>query len=123
MRVREVLTIAALSCSVFSGIELAAQEWIVPRTEAGHPDFQGYWINNKNVVFERPAELGEKRFYTEEAQAQIDAAVEQQRVRVLPADPDRSAPPVCEFITNIADGNFHPDLNTQQAIVNGEYRT
>ena len=124
MRVREVLTIAALSCSVFSDIEVAAQEWIVPRTEAGHPDFQGYWINNKNVVFERSAELGEKRFYTEEeAQALIDAAVEQQHVRVLPADPDRPAPPVGEFITNIADGNFHPDLNTQQAIVNGEYRT
>jgi hypothetical protein len=124
MRVKEVLTIAALSCSVFSDIEVAAQEWIVPRTEAGHPDFQGYWINNKNVVFERSAELGEKRFYTEEeAQALIDAAVEQQHVRVLPADPDRPAPPVGEFITNIADGNFHPDLNTQQAIVNGEYRT
>ena len=124
MRVREILTIAALSYALFCGIEVAAQEWTVPRTEAGHPDLQGYWINNKNVVFERPAALGDKLFYTEEeAQARIDAAVEQQRVRVLPADPDRPAPPVGEFINNVADANFNPELHTQQAIVNGEYRT
>ena len=124
MRVREILTIAALSCAALSNFEVAAQEWTVPRTETGHPDLQGYWINNKNVVFERPAALGDKLFYTEEeAQARIDAAVEQQRVRVLPADPDRPAPPVGEFINNVADANFNPELHTQQAIVNGEYRT
>ena len=124
MRVWEVLSIAMLSCVFFSGIKAAAQEWTVPRTEAGQPDFQGYWINNKNVVFERPIELGEKRFYTEEeAQALVDTAIELQRVRVLPADPDRPAPPAGELISNVADANFNPELHTQQAIVNGEYRT
>lgn len=124
MRLREFLPIAALSCALFSDIELAAQEWAVPRTEAGQPDFQGYWINNKNIVFERPVALGAKRFYTkEEAQALIDTAVEQQRVRILPADPDRPAPPAGELISNVADANFNPELHTQQAIVNGEYRT
>ena len=124
MRVWEVLSIAMLSCVFFSGIKAAAQEWTVPRTEAGQPDFQGYWINNKNVVFERPIELGEKRFYSEEeAQTLIDTAIEQQRVRVLPADPDRPAPPAGELISNVADANFNPELHTQQAIVNGEYRT
>ncbi len=124
MRVREVLPIAALACALLSGMEVTAQEWNVTRTAAGHPDLQGYWINNKNVPFERPVELGGKRFYTEEeAQALVDAAVEQQRIRVLPADPDRVAPPAGEIITNVADANFHPELFTQQAIVNGEYRT
>ena len=124
MRVWAVLPIATLSCVLLSCIETAAQEWTVPRTEAGQPDFQGYWINNKNVVFERPIELGEKRFYTkEEAQALTDAAIEQQRLRVLPADPERPAPPVGDLISNVADANFNPELHTQQAIVNGEYRT
>ena len=45
MRVNEVLMVAALSCALFSGIEVAAQEWSLPRTEAGQPDLQGYWIN------------------------------------------------------------------------------
>ena len=124
MRVNEVLMVAAISCALFSRIEVAAQEWSLPRTEAGQPDLQGYWINNKNIVFERPIALGEKRFYTEEeAMARVDAAVEQQRVRVLPAEPKRPAPPAGEFITNVADANFNPQLPTQQAIVNNEYRT
>ncbi|MEX0964219.1 MAG: hypothetical protein WDZ52_09305 [Pseudohongiellaceae bacterium] len=124
MRVVQVLPIAALSCALLSGIAIEAQQWSVPRTEAGHPDLQGYWINNKNIVFERPVELGDKRFYTEtEAQALIDAAIEQQSARESPADPNRPAPPAGEIISNVADENFHPELYTQQAVVDGEYRT
>ncbi len=124
MRVKTMLPIAALSCALLGGNDTAAQEWTVPRTEAGHPDLQGYWINNKNVVFERPVELGDKRFYSEsEAQALTAQAQERQRRREMPADPDRPAPPEGEIITNVADANFLPELFTQQPVVNGEYRT
>lgn len=124
MQAKKLFPIAALSCVLISGSEIAAQEWTTPRTEAGHPDLQGYWINNKNVVFERPVELGDKRFYSEaEAQALIEAAIERQRLRVMPVDPNRPAPPAGELITNVADANFHPELSTLQPLVNGEYRT
>lgn len=124
MQVKKLFPIAALSCVLLSGSEIAAQQWTAPRTEVGHPDLQGHWINNKNAVFERPVELGEKRFYSEaEAQALIEAAIERQRLRVMPVDPNRPAPPAGELITNVADANFHPELSTLQPIVNGEYRT
>lgn len=124
MQAKKLFPIAALSCALLAGSEIAAQQWTAPRTEAGHPDLQGYWINNKNVVFERSLELGDKRFYTEaEAQALIEAATERQRLRVMPVDPDRPAPPAGELITNVADANFHPELSTLQPLVNGEYRT
>jgi len=101
-----------------------AQEWSIPRTVDGHPDLQGYWINNKDIVFERPAELGKKRAYTEqEAMARLAAVQESQRQRILPTDPNRPAPPVGELITNVADANFSPEINTAQAIIDGEYRT
>lgn len=124
MPVRRI--IAMLSAFIaLSGITVSfGQEWTPPRTASGHPDLQGYWINNKNVVFERPIELGEKRFYMEdEARALIQQTMEQQRRREQPVDPDRPAPPAGEIITNVADANFHPELYTQLARVNGEYRT
>lgn len=53
-----------------------AEGWSVPRTSAGHPVLQGYWTNTTVVPFERPAELGEKAFYTqEEADALLRAAL------------------------------------------------
>ena len=42
-----------------------AQEFEVPRTEWGVPDFQAVWKHISIIPFERPRELGEKRFYTE----------------------------------------------------------
>ena len=37
-----------------------------PRTAAGHPNFQGHWTNATVVPLERPRELGEREFYTQE---------------------------------------------------------
>lgn len=124
MRLIVLIHLAALISAALSGPTGNTQNWTAPRTEAGHPDLQGYWINNKNIVFERPVALGEKRAYTEEeAQALIAQAEAQQRARVVPADPDRPAPPAGETITNVADANFHPDLYTEQPYIDGEYRT
>lgn len=124
MRIKTGTTSPAILIAVLISFTSSGQEWTLPLTEAGHPDLQGYWINNKNVVFERPVELGEKRFYTEaEAQALVASAEERQRRRILPADPNRPAPPEGEFITNVADANFSPEIPTEQALINGEYRT
>src|SRR3954465_5054944 len=38
----------------------------VPRTADGQPDLQGYWTNLTYTPFERPKELGDKAFYTEQ---------------------------------------------------------
>ena len=40
--------------------------WSVPRTSAGHPVLQGNWTNSTVIPMQRPEELGEKAFYTEE---------------------------------------------------------
>jgi hypothetical protein len=37
----------------------------VPRTAAGQPDLSGYWTSATIVPLERPAELGNREFYTE----------------------------------------------------------
>jgi hypothetical protein len=36
------------------------------RTSAGHPNFQGHWTNSTVVPLERPRELGDREFYTQE---------------------------------------------------------
>jgi hypothetical protein len=41
-----------------------------PRTPDGKPDLQGYWTNLTYTPFERPRELGDKAFYTEQEAAE-----------------------------------------------------
>jgi hypothetical protein len=41
----------------------------LPRTADGHPDFQGYWINNSVTPLERPKDLAGKAFFTPEEAA------------------------------------------------------
>jgi hypothetical protein len=41
-------------------------DWNVPRTAAGHPDLQGHWTSATVVPLERPRELGDRAFYTQE---------------------------------------------------------
>ena len=50
----------------------ASKTWTPPRTPDGHPDLQGYWTNATLIPLERPAELGNKEFYTEAEAAAID---------------------------------------------------
>src|SRR5690554_5701796 len=68
------IALAALLVQATPGI--AQEAWEVPRTSAGHPVLQGYWTSTTVVPFERPRELGERAFYTqEEAQARLKAAL------------------------------------------------
>ena len=83
----------------------SAQDYEVPRTEWGAPDFQAVWKHSSIIPFERPRELGNKRFYSEEEALEIERA-EQQRFDEdnEPLDPDREAPVVAESLPPI--GNY-----------------
>lgn len=55
----------------------ARANWKAPRTPWGDPDLRGYWLSLSYTPLERPAELGDKAFYTEEeALAAFKQAVE-----------------------------------------------
>ena len=43
---------------------------VLPRTSDGHPDFRGVWTSATIVPLERPAELKDKEFYTEQEAAE-----------------------------------------------------
>jgi len=48
-----------------------AEEWAVPQTADGHPDFQGIWANNSATPLERPKAFGEKATLTDEELADL----------------------------------------------------
>lgn len=67
---RKLSTIALLS----SALAAAADE--LPRTSWGTPSLQGYYTNATIVPLERPVDLGEREFLTEEeAQARLERAM------------------------------------------------
>jgi hypothetical protein len=56
--------------------------WKAPRTPDGQPDLQGIWTNANLTPLQRPAELGDKQFFTE----QEAAAYEKQRIQQTDVD-------------------------------------
>lgn len=127
MPLKTLFLIFAISANLLLAVvfvESEAQEWSISKTQFGHPDFQGLWINDKRASFERAEELGNRQFYTEEEAQAVMRGFEQRQQKIeLPSDPNRGAPPAGELITNIADANFLPDRSSQLLVVNGEYRT
>ncbi|MGE3704865.1 MAG: hypothetical protein AB7I13_06300 [Vicinamibacterales bacterium] len=65
-----VAAMAAVGVSAQSGPAAAAgaagKAYRAPRTPWGHPDLQGVWNNGTSTPLERPAELGEREFLTDE---------------------------------------------------------
>jgi hypothetical protein len=55
---------------------LGQARWTAVRTPEGHPDLQGFWTNSTVTPLERPVELANKEFFTEEEAA----AFEKERV-------------------------------------------
>ena len=65
-----VLAAAAAAVVCSAGPAAAQGDYVVPRTEYGHPDLQGFWTNQTYTPLERPRDV-DKAFYTEEEAAAI----------------------------------------------------
>lgn len=107
-----------------TGLQLAQSADFSPRiTEHGQPDFQGNWTTETATPFQRPAELGEKKTYTEEE------AREWEREKIAELDQREAplvgaivAPEVTTVVSNSAEDQFK-DRVFNALRVNGEYRT
>ena len=93
-------------------------------TEWGVPDLQGNWKNATVMPFERSAELGTKRAYTEaeaiELERQAQQAVEEDNE---PLDPDRPAP-AAEALPPVGNYDlFWTDRGMFLPTIDGEFRT
>ena len=65
-----------------------------PRTASGHPDLSGTYDVSTLTPMQRPTELGEQLFLTEEEAAEIAQRQLTQNIeRNQPSDPNRGAPP------------------------------
>ena len=112
---------------------VAQEEWVLPRTEYGHPDLQGNWTNATMTPVQRPQGLGpvltpEQVAQLEEGRQDFIAEVSQE------SDPDREAPPEGGIFTgnalfDAASGGtsgynyFYIDAGDNVAIYNGEPRS
>ena len=65
-----------IACLGLAGIAAGQASWKPARTADGQPDLQGIWTNATLTPLQRPAELGNKQFFTEDEAA----AFEKQRV-------------------------------------------
>jgi hypothetical protein len=95
----------------------------LPRTAHGFPDLQGYWTNASQTPLQRPAVLGDKRYYNTDEVREIEAAAMQRDlVKIAPLRANRDLPERGGTIRFQADENF---ANTRIKLmqVNGEHRT
>ncbi len=115
---------------VVFGPAVVAQQSEIRRTASGHPDLSGTYDVSTLTPMERPVELGDKMFLTDEEAAEI-AAQEQARTeeRNAASDPNRDAPPAGGDGSPGAAGNvggynsFWIDRGTGAFQVAGEWRT
>ena len=108
-------------------------EWVLPRTEHGHPDLQGNWTNATLTEIQRPE--GFAAVLTPEQIAAMEGRREETiEADALPSDPDREAPPKGGVFTgdplfDSASGGtggynyFYIDAGDRVAIYNGEPRS
>ena len=65
-----------------------SESWGPPRTADGQPDLQGIWTNATITPFERPAELADKPFLTEQEAAAYEARIVGARTDAAPRPGD-----------------------------------
>jgi len=100
-------------------------DWVMPRTEHGHPNLQGTWFFGSRTPLQRRANLGMKKTYTEQEARELEANMQARLDRQFAdLDPDRSAPEAGARIGQEADDSFLAHYQAPVLVkVNGEYRT
>ena len=78
-----VLLVAAPAPAAAQEDQLEAGEWTAARTPDGQPDIQGVWTNSTMTPLERPADLADKPFYSEEEAADLEATANERRQRAF----------------------------------------
>ena len=102
-----------------------AQDYELPLTEWGVPDFQAVWKHSSIIPFERPPELEDRRAYTEAEAAALERA-EQALFEedAQPLDPNRGAPQVDRYLPPKYNyDHFWREDPTVLPTINGELRT
>ena len=108
-------------------------EWVLPRTEYGHPDLQGNWTNGTMTPVQRPPGVG-KVLTAEQVAALEEGRQDFIAELATQSDPDREAPPEGGIFTGNAlfDGAsggtggynyFYIDAGDNVAVYNGEPRS
>jgi len=130
--IRVLLMLAAAVVCLSPG-QLYAQDYVAPRTSAGHPDLQGNWTNATMTPIERPN--GVDRVLTPEQVAALEEGRQDFIEEALQdSDPDRGAPtaggeytgdPLFDAATGGTGGYnyFFVDAGDAIAMYNGEPRS
>src|SRR5690349_20132238 len=71
--------------AIGQGTKAASKSWTQPKTPWGDPDLQGTWTSDDCIgtPLNRPVNLGEKAFYTEEDLAKREDQLAKQKERDL----------------------------------------
>jgi hypothetical protein len=79
MSVRHAVVVGALAVTLFPAPSVGQApasrnqgKWVPLRTADGHPDLQGIWNNSTLTPLERPSELRDKAFFTEQEAAEYE---------------------------------------------------
>ncbi len=105
--------------------QLVNSDWVMPRTEHGHPDLQGTWLFGSRTPLQRPVNLGTKSSYTEQEVVALEARMYERNLKQDEAlDPNRGAPEKGAMIGQEADDAFLAHYSKAELVaVMGEYRT
>ena len=112
-----VSAVAVLVALVSSGAAPAAAQTTMPRTAWGQPDLQGIWDFRTITPLERPEDLAEQEFWTEEEAASLEQDAVDLNTRLLNRPAQRTE--VTDSVDRGTDGapgfynNFWLDTGTQ----------
>jgi len=72
-----ILRVALVISALISGTAYSQQDWVLPRTIDGHPDFQGVWANNSVTPLQRPEVFADREQLSAEEFEQLRVKAEQ----------------------------------------------
>src|SRR5262245_53872805 len=117
-KIDQVAAAVTLALAALCGAQIAIaaeKDWVVPRTSDGQPELQGYWTNTTVIPLERPADLGDKAFYTPEEAA----AVTKERLAVEETEAGTAADvhyQLVDFGLDASQNEVAPNLRTSLVV-------